>query len=97
MIIKEMTKASWILTSSITGKKVGIAIKKDDKIYLLQDPEKKFESLDDIAEFYGEKIESKNESKKILNQGKLAKIIESKVKNTKKDENPFEIVNVEIN
>lgn len=37
------------------------------------------------------------ESKKIFNQGKLAKIIESKVKNAKKDENPFEIVNVEIN
>ena len=65
MIAKSITATSWILTSRITGKKIGLAIKKDNIFKLVQNSNKEFNSLEEIAQSLGESLVFEKEKKKV--------------------------------
>lgn len=56
MFVKQITPTSWILTSSISGKKVGLALQKTEGFVLISEPGQVFESLEMIAKHFGEHI-----------------------------------------
>lgn len=63
MIIKQITPTSFILTSSVTGKKIGLATKKETGYVLIQDQSKIFVSLDEIAEHFEETLNDNEDDK----------------------------------
>jgi len=61
MQVKQITPINWIVTSSLTGKKLGLVTQKEQGYSLITEPSKFFKDFDELASMFGESVTESND------------------------------------
>lgn len=61
MQVKQITPINWIVTSSFTGKKIGLVIQKEQGLCLITDPSKFYNSFEELAASFNETLSETTE------------------------------------